>query len=185
MNIARTGDRISIRANAPVAPEGLVYAGGTFHFKATLPDGSVKEWSQKNIIVNEGLIYFTGSALLGTAADSTWFVGLMAASPSVAGADTLAVHAGWTEFTNYTETNRQAWTGVAVGGTPGHATNTASPAVFTIGGGGGTIGGAFLAGVNSGTAGTLFAASAFASGNVVLPAGSTLTVTYLTGVVNP
>jgi hypothetical protein len=58
-------------------------------------------------------------------------------------------------------------------------TNSASPASFTISGAGGTVAGAFLCTVASGTSGVLFSESDFqAPGDRVVVSGDTLNVTY-------
>lgn len=141
-----------------------------------LSGGRIK-WKDQfyNIVVNQGLDDLLGVTLSGTTQDTTWFVGLLSATPTVAAADTLASHAGWTEVTAYDEVNRVAWVD---GGESGQSiTNSASPAVFTISANGTTMGGAFLAGVNTGTAGRLYAAGAFSAGNKDLDDNDTLTVT--------
>ena len=51
-----------------------------------------------------------------------------------------------------------------------------SPATFTINANSTTIGGAFLAGVNTGTSGRLYAAGAFSGGDIVLNDNAVLEV---------
>lgn len=131
-----------------------------------------REW--KNIVVNQGLDDLLDVTLSGGTQDTTWFVGLTDGTPTVAAADTLASHAGWVEVTAFDETNRQAWTDGGVSGQS--VSNTASPATFTINANGTTIGGAFLAGVNTGTAGRLYAAGAFTGGDIVLNDNAVLEV---------
>jgi len=128
-----------------------------------------------NIVVNQGLDDLLGVTLSGTTQDTTWFVGLTSTTPTVAAADTLASHAGWTEVTAYDEVNRVAW--VDAGESGQSITNAASPAVFTISANGTVIGGAFLAGVNTGTAGRLYAAGAFTAADKSLDDNDTLSVT--------
>ena len=107
--------------------------------------------------------------------------------------DTMASHAGWAEFINYT-------VGTAVRGTATFATPTgnasttpgsnivtcaASSITFTITGAGGNIGGCFLVtgtgatNVQGGTVGTLYSAGAFAVPKSTT-AGDTVAVTYST-----
>lgn len=151
--------------------------GGTFYFKARSADGLLlAEGSGDNIVTSQGINYAIGAALLNATPDATWFVGLTNGNPGVAAANTLASHAGWVENTSYNEASRPAWTGVA--GTL-LATNVAAPAIFTVASGGSTFGGAFLCGVTSGTAGTLYSVAAFNAGNIVLPEASTLEITYI------
>jgi len=129
----------------------------------------------ENIVVNQGLNDLLDVTLSGATQDTTWFVGLTSATPTVAAGDTLASHAGWTEVTAYDETNRVAW--VDAGSASQSITNSASPAVFTISANGTDVGGAFLAGVNTGTGGRLYAAGAFTAGNKSLDDNDTLAVT--------
>lgn len=129
----------------------------------------------KNIVVNQGLNDLLDVTLSGGTQDTTWFVGLTSASPTVAAADTLASHGGWTEVTAYDEVNRVAW--VDAGASGQSISNAASPAVFTINANGTQVGGAFLAGVNTGTAGRLYAAGAFTAGNKDLDDNDVLEVT--------
>jgi hypothetical protein len=122
--------------------------------------------------------YFTGSSY--TAA---WYLGVYGAASSnnPAAGDTMASHAGWTEVTAYSEATRPVCTfGVPTTADPSVATNTASPAVFSINGTT-VIGGAFLTTNNTkgGTTGTLFSAGDFAApGDRSVVAGDTLTLTY-------
>jgi hypothetical protein len=129
----------------------------------------------ENIVVNQGLNDLLDVTLSGATQDTTWFVGLTSATPTVAAGDTLASHSGWTEVTAYDETNRVAW--VDAGASSQSITNSASPAVFTINANSTDVGGAFLAGVNTGTGGRLYAAGAFTAGNKSLDDNDTLSVT--------
>lgn len=129
----------------------------------------------KNLVVNQGLDDLLDVTLSGATQDTTWFILLTGTTPTPAAADTLASHGGWTEFTNYDEVNRQAWTD---GGVSGQSVdNSASPAQFTISSDSQTIGGAGMAGVNTGTAGRLYAVGAFSGGDVVLNTGATIDIT--------
>jgi hypothetical protein len=69
--------------------------------------------------------------------------------------------------------------GTATTADPSVLSNSASPSSFTISGAGGTVAGAFLCSVDSGTSGILFSESDFqAPGDRVVVAGDTLNVTY-------
>lgn len=152
---------------------------GRFEVVARRKDGSIK-WREviDNLIVNAGKNYILDAGLSAGTPITTWYVGLTTGSPSPAAGDTMSSHAGWTEFTNYDEANRQTWTD---GGVSGQSVdNSASPAVFTSSGAAQTVGGMFLTSDNtkSGTTGTLFSAGAFSGGNKTLETGETITVTY-------
>lgn len=127
-----------------------------------------------NLVHNAGLDDLLDVYLSAGTQDTTWFLGLMAATPTVAAGDTLASHAGWTEFTDYDETNRVAFTA----GTPSSQSvdNVGNEAEFTSSSDSNSVGGAFLAGVNTGTTGILYAGAAFGS-NKPLDTGETLTTT--------
>lgn len=131
-----------------------------------------------NLIVNAGLTYLTGVALLSTTqiALASWFTLITATAPTVAAADTMASHAGWTENQTYSQATRPAWSGVA--GAAGASTNSASPSVFTANGTS-TAGGVALTSVSTkgGTTGTLFSGVAFTGGDRGLLSGDTLNVT--------
>ena len=139
-----------------------------------------------NTVVNQGLIYKMGSALLGTTPITSWFVMLISATPTIAVGDTYASHAGWTEETDYDETTREAWIGVATG-TAGEASNTASRAEFTVSVGGMDIGGCAFVGGGSAPStkgdtaggGTLLSAAAFSGGDRSLLESDVLRVTYI------
>jgi len=100
------------------------------------------------------------------------------AGNTYAAADTLASHAGWTEYTDYSG-NRGAITLGAATTTDPSVTTNSSPVQFVITGAGGTVAGAFLADVDTGTAGTLFSVSNFQSpGDRAVVSEDTLNVTY-------
>lgn len=115
----------------------------------------------KNDIIDK---YFKGSAY--TAA---WYLGLKGTGSAAVG-DTLASHAGWAEVTPYAG-NRPAITF----GTTSAGSNTASAISFSINASA-TVAGAFIASVNTGTAGTLYSAGDFAASRSVL-SGDTINVT--------
>ena len=130
-----------------------------------------------NLITTEGITDALAAYLDGQSQTTLWYVGLTNASPTPAAGDTMASHGGWTEYTNYSEANRQQW----VGGTAaaGSIDNSANKAVFSINGAGGTVGGAFLTSNNtkSGTTGKLYSIGALSGGNRSVTNGDTLNVT--------
>lgn len=130
-----------------------------------------------NMIVNAGLTYQEGVALLGVTQIASWFLGITTTAPVFAAADTMASHGGWTENQAYSQAARPAWTGVA--GAAGASTNAASPAVYTANGVS-TAGGVFLVSnsTKGGTTGTLKSGAAFAGGDRGLVIGDTLNATY-------
>ncbi len=115
---------------------------------------------------------------------ASWYIGLVdnASFTAFASGDTMASHAGWIEATNYSESNRPAWSpGAAASGS---LTNTSS-VDFSITSTK-TIRGVFLVSNNtkSGSTGTLFATAAFSGGNQTVNNGDTLKVTYTVSAVS-
>jgi hypothetical protein len=157
-------------------------AGGVFHVQCFDKDGNLK-WEDKshNLVVNQGLKDMNDKYFSGSAYTATWYLGLItgpASGTTFNAGDTLATHAGWTEFTNYSG-NRGAITfGAATTADPSVITNP-SVVAFTITGAGGTVAGAFLSSVATGTAGILFSESDFqAPGDRIVVSGDVLNVVY-------
>ena len=157
-------------------------AGGVYHVQCFDKDGNLK-WEDKahNLVVNEGLKDMNDKYFSGAAYSATWYLGLVTGPGSgttFAAADTLASHAGWTEFTNYSGNRGAVTFGAATLADPSVITNPA-PVQFTITGAGGTVAGAFLASVATGTSGILFSESDFqAPGDRAVVSGDVLNVTY-------
>jgi len=93
----------------------------------------------------------------------------------------MSSHAGWTENTGYSNATRPVCTfATPTTANPSVATNSASPASFTINATS-TVGGAFLTSNNTvgGSTGTLFSAADFgAPGDRSVANADVLTVTY-------
>jgi hypothetical protein len=157
-------------------------AGGVFHVQCFDQDGNLK-WEEKshNLVVNQGLKDMNDKYFSGAAYTATWYLGLITGPGSgttFAAGDTLASHAGWTEFTDYSGNRGAVTFGAATTADPSVITNP-SPVAFTITGAGGTVAGAFLTNVATGTSGILFSESDFqAPGDRVTVAGDVLNVTY-------
>lgn len=159
-------------------------AMGRFIVECYDKDGKLK-WTAENhnLVVNGGLQYMAGVALTSTAQLTTWYLGLYGAgatnNPSAT--DTMSSHAGWTEITPYSNATRPTCTfAAATNANPSVATNSASPASFTINSTA-VVGGAFLVSnsTKGGSTGTLFSAADFASpGDRSVVSGDTLNVTY-------
>lgn len=123
-----------------------------------------------NLVVDEGLnnqldVNFNDGTQI-----ASWHIGLFTGSSAPAAGWTGAnVTANSTEFTNYTQSTRQAWTsnGVASGGV---VSNSDAVATFTADTGGGVVWGAFLAeaSAKSATTGKLNSASKFAGSRTLL-----------------
>ena len=158
-------------------------AGGVYKVVCHDADGNFKwEESTHNLVVNEGLQDMNTKYFSGSSYTAAWYLGLITGPGSgttIAAADTLASHAGWTEFTNYSGNRKAVTFGTATTADPSVIDNSGSPSQFSISGAGGVVAGAFLCSVSSGTSGTLFSASDFQSpGDRTVVSGDTLTVTY-------
>lgn len=159
-------------------------AKGVYSLQCFDKDGNLK-WEAKcpNLVVNVGLQDMNAKYFTGSAYTAAWYIGLYGAGASntPAATDTMSSHAGWTEFVSYSQATRPVCTfGVPTTANPSVATNSASPAVFSINATA-TVGGAFLttSSTKSGTTGTLYSASDFTSpGDRSVVSGDTLNVTY-------
>lgn len=158
--------------------------GGVFTIQCFDKDGNLKwEAADKNLVVNVGLQDMNTKYFTGTGYTATWYIGLYGAASSnnPAAGDTAALHAGWTEVTDYSQATRPACTfGTATTADPSVISNSASPAVFSINATV-TVGGAFLISNNTkgGSTGILFSAADFAApGDRSVVNGDTVNVTY-------
>lgn len=137
------------------------------------------KWRQKdnNLVLNGGLDYILDAGLSGGTPITSWYVGLLAATPSPI-ATWTATEIGTNDFVDYDEAALQAWTEAGVSSQL--ITNTASKAVFTISVNSSSIGGAFLISTSTKAtpAGTVFSAVAFTGGNKAADDGDSLQVTY-------
>lgn len=148
------------------------------------PNGDLK-WEDvidPNLVVNAGLNYLLDVGLSSGTQYGFWNVGLVSTFtyPSGAAGDTMASHASWTEFQNYSETVRQQW--IDGGVASQSIDNSASKATFTISQDAQTVTGAFLVGgVNSDAkaigSGTLYAVGAFTQGAKSVNTNDSLHVT--------
>ena len=182
-NNAKSFDTVSVAVVANKGSEGAARAGGFFVVECFDKDGNLK-WREENhnLVVNVGLQDMNAKYFTGSSYTAAWYIGLYGAGASntPAASDTMSSHAGWTEVTAYSQSTRPACTfGTPTTADPSVATNSASPASFSINGTT-TVGGAFLTSNNtkSGTTGTLFSASDFTGGDRSVVSGDTLTVTY-------
>jgi hypothetical protein len=131
-----------------------------------------------NGIVDEGLNHILETEFGGGSQVGTWYIGLVDNSgwSAFADADTLSSHAGWSESTDYTESNRVTWADDAAAA---RSKSNSTTADFSINASG-NLKGIFVSSNNvksTGNTGTLWSTAAFSS--VVATAnGDTLKVTY-------
>jgi hypothetical protein len=159
-------------------------ATGVYTIQCFDAQGNLKwEAESKNLVVNVGLQDMNAKYFTGSAYTAAWYIGLYGAGASntPAASDTMSTHAGWTENTGYSNATRPACTfGTPTTANPSVATNSASPASFTINATS-TVGGAFLVSnsTKGGTTGTLYSAADFGSpGDRSVASSDILNVTY-------
>ena len=159
-------------------------ATGVYKIQCHDAQGNLKwEAESKNLVVNVGLQDMNAKYFTGSSYTAAWYIGLYGAGASnnPAASDTMSSHAGWTEIVPYSNATRPACTfGTPTTANPSVATNSASPASFSINATA-TVGGAFLTSnsTKSGTTGTLYSAADFASpGDRAVANGDVLNVTY-------
>jgi hypothetical protein len=170
---ARIGVKVKVDLASAISADAK--ARGHWRIEVRDRDGNVTDVREfENLVTTEGKNHLLAVTLDGETQDTTWFVGLTSATPTAAAGDTLPSHAGWTEVTAYTGNRKAAVFGTAASGS---LDNSASPASFAINADGTGVGGAFLAAVDTGTSGKLYAIGAFTGGNLTLSNGSTLAVT--------
>lgn len=179
-NLAKSIDTVSAGMACGTRPEAKATASGVYKIQCVGADGQVK-WQEDthNLVVNEGLQNMVNTYLDAGTQTTTWYIGLITGPGAVVVNTNTLLSKGWTEFLNYSGNRKTAVFGTATLNDPSEISNSASPAAFSITGGGGTVGGAFLASSVSGLSGILFSASAFQSpGDRIVVAGDTLNVTY-------
>lgn len=148
---------------------------GTYEFKLYTPERKlITEWTSRNGTTIEGKNHLLDVYFGGTTPVTTWYIGLIdnAGFSSLAEADTLASHAGWTELTQYTG-DRKEWVDAAAAS---KVKGTTTDASFTFSADKTTYG-SFLCGASTGTSAKLFNTSAFSSPQVI-GNGSILDVSY-------
>lgn len=190
MPIAKSKMGESVQASVGVSAQDETHVGLGGVFKVTCFDkeGNLK-WEDEfhNLVMNVGLQDLNTKYFKGSAYTAAWYLGLVTGPGSGTtynATDTMSSHT-WTEFTNYTGTDRSLMSfGSATNANPSVILNSTgtggSPAVYTINSSGGTIAGAFLTTgqVKSGTTGILFSAGDFSGGDKIVASGDTVNVTY-------
>ena len=136
---------------------------------------SVQEFH--NDITNQGLDAILDIMFHANTQITTWYMGLIDNSgySAVANADTMSSHAGWNEFTTYSQATRPEWT---EGASSSQVMTNSAAIQFSITGSG-TLKGILLASnsTKGGTTGTLWSTALF-SANLIVTSGDTLELTY-------
>jgi spermidine synthase len=117
-------------------PKEKIQAGGVFTVQCVDKDGNVKWTAEKhNLVVNVGLKDMNDKYFTGSSYTAAWYIGLYgsASTNNPAASDTMSSHAGWTEVTDYSQSNRPTATfAAATTADPSVITNSASPATFSM-----------------------------------------------------
>lgn len=183
MPIAKSqmGETVQAGVGKSAQGDARVGLGGVFNVQCFDADGNLK-WEDQfhNLVVNEGLQDLNNKYFKGVTYSAAWYLGLVTGPGSgttYAASDTLASKA-WTEFTSYTGNRKAVTFGTPTLADPSVINNSASPSSFVITGGGGTVAGAFLTSVATGTSGILFSEGDFTGGDKIVASGDTINVTY-------
>jgi hypothetical protein len=182
-NKAVSVDKVGASVLLSGATVSAAGGAGVFTIQCFGQDGKLK-WEEKNpnLVVNEGLQDMNDKYFAGVTYSAAWYLGLITGPGSgttIAAGNTLATHAGWTEYTDYSGNRKAVTFGGATLADPSVIDNSGAPNAFVITAPGGTVAGAFLTNVATGTSGILFSASDFQSpGDRAVVAGDTLNVTY-------
>ena len=134
--------------------------------------------SYLNLVVTGGRNDWLDKWLAGSSYTAAWYIGLISSVgySAINAGDTMASHAGWTEFVGYSNANRQttAWSAATAG-----TKALSAGLVFNINASG-TVKGSFLSSNNtkSGTTGILGSAGLFSGGDQPVVNTNTLTVNY-------
>lgn len=137
--------------------------GGTFHGLIKRNGAVIDEFEMHNLVVNQGLDHILNVAFNGATQVTTWYLGIFEGNYTpVASLTAATVASSSTECTAYTPSTRPEF--VEAASTAQSITNSASRASFVMTAAK-TVYGAFLisSNVKSGTAGTLFSATRFAT----------------------
>jgi hypothetical protein len=183
-NKAKSTDAVGASVQKGKGVSEGIKGGGVFTATCYDKDGNLK-WEAKshNLVVNVGLADMNDKYFSGSGYTAAWYLGLYGAASSndPAAGDTMASHSGWTEVTDYSNSERPTATfGSATVADPSVIDNSGSVAVFNINGTT-TVGGAFLSSddTKGGSTGILFSAADFQSpGDRAVTSGDTLNVTY-------
>jgi hypothetical protein len=179
---AKTADSVTAGMVAKTGFGESAKGGGVYHVECLDKDGNLKwEADMTNLVVNTGLQDMNNKYFKGSTYTASFFLGLVtgpASATTYAAADTLASHAGWAEFTDYSGSRKAVTFGTPTTAAPSVIDSTGSPSSFAITGTA-VIAGAFICTVASGTSGILFSEADFGSpGDRSVVSGDTLNVSY-------
>ena len=160
-----------------LVPAQPLRVGGLFHGQIIRRGRVVDEFTDANLVVNEGLNSLLNIMFNGATQIPTWYLGIFEGNYTpVAGIAAATIVAASTECTAYTNATRPEY--VEAASSAQSTTNSANRASFVFNATK-TIYGAFLtsASAKSATTGTLFSAARFSTSKAV-ESGDELLLTY-------
>lgn len=155
------------------------HATGRYSIECRAADGTLR-WREEitNLVTTAGKNDALDKYLAGSTYTAAWYLGLISSAgySAVDATDTMSSHAGWTEFTGYSQANRPA---ASFSAASSGSKSTSSASSFSINANG-TVKGPFLVSNNakSGTTGVLYSAGLFSGGDRAVQSGDTLNVSY-------
>lgn len=171
MNFTQHGD------SGLLLPESNILAQGRYDCQIIRNGKVIDEWSEKNLVVNEGLNSLLNVMFNASAQITTWYTGIFEGNYTpVATVAAANIASASTECTAYTSSTRPEYQEAAASGQS--ITNSANRSSFVFNATK-TVYGAFLVSTNvkNGTTGTLFSAARFATAKSV-ESGDELLLTY-------
>jgi hypothetical protein len=175
---SKTSDAQRVSLTKSAASGEVIEIHGYYDVVCIGADG-VEKWRDKieNLVVTVGKNDMLDKYFAGSTYTAAWYMGLVdgATTPTYNAADTLATHAGWTESTAYSGTNR-----ITVGWNAASAGAKASTATSFTMSGTATIAGALMCQTQARatTTGILYSAGSFTGGNRAVVLNDVLQVTY-------
>lgn len=173
---------LALAAAGLVAAGGMAeqaHAAGVYVVECRAADGTLR-WREEitNLVTTAGKNDALDKYLAGSTYTAAWYLGLISSDDysAVDATDTMSSHAGWTEFTGYSQANRPA---ASFSAASSGSKSTSSAASFSINANG-TVKGPFLVSNNakSGATGVLYSAGLFSGGDRAVQSGDTLNVSY-------
>lgn len=172
----RYHEKLTAAVERTLKPSDGVNYQGKYMLQHVRAGVVIAEYEFKNTVVNEGK-NLTLDVSFGSTSKPTWYMGLMdntGGGGSTSSGDTMTSHAGWNEFTTYSEGTRQAW---GAGAAASQSITNSTPVAFSITGSATIVGGFITTNsTKGGTSGTLWSAGNFSS--IAVISGDTLRLTY-------
>jgi hypothetical protein len=158
---------MGMRMSEAVRASGKILGIGHYHGKIIRWNGTIEEFDDYNLVVNQGLNSILGVYLQAQTSIPAWFLGIFQGNYTPQATDTAAnIAANSTECSSYNSATRPQWNPAAPSGQS--ITNSGNPATYTFNASV-TIYGGFLVSSNviNGTAGVLFSEATFSSPKAV------------------